>query len=117
MSCWYESECSNTSKSKIFAEKTEYLRYWITRQGIQSIRNKVEMNAILKIQAPKTRKQEPATPVYWYSQLLSQHVVSQKWASSQVPMTSLTSSKVKIEWHLSHQQALDEINNLEIYWS
>jgi hypothetical protein len=68
----------NISKSKFFAEQIEYLGYWITRQGIQPIRNKVEMNAILNIKAPKTRKQQQTTPVYWYSQLLSQHVVSQK---------------------------------------
>jgi hypothetical protein len=76
----------NISKSKFFAEQIEYLEqgYWITRQGIQPIRNKVEMNAILNIKAPKTRKEEPATPVYWYSQLLSRHVVSQKWASSPI---------------------------------
>jgi hypothetical protein len=64
------------SKSKFFAEQIEYLGYWITRQGIQPISNKVE--AILNIKAPKTRKEEPATPVYWYSQLLSRHVFSQK---------------------------------------
>jgi hypothetical protein len=66
------------SKSKFFAEQIEYLGYWITRQGIQPMRNKVEMNAILNIKAPKTRKVESAKPVYWYSQLLSRHVVSQK---------------------------------------
>jgi hypothetical protein len=32
----------NTSKSKFFAEQIEYLGYWITRQDIQAIRNKVE---------------------------------------------------------------------------
>jgi hypothetical protein len=46
----------NISKFKFFAEQKEYLGYWITRQGIQPIRNKVEMNAILNIKAPKTRK-------------------------------------------------------------
>jgi hypothetical protein len=51
------------SKSKFFAEQIEYLGYWITRQGIQPICNKVE--AILNIKAPKTRKEEPAMPVYW----------------------------------------------------
>jgi hypothetical protein len=66
----------NISKSKFFAKQIEYLGYWITRQGIQPIRNKVE--AILNIKATKTRKEETATPVYWYSQLLSQFVVSQK---------------------------------------
>jgi hypothetical protein len=66
------------SISKFFAEQIEYLGYWITRQGIQPIRNNVEMDAILNIKAPKTRKEEPATPVYWYSQLLLQHLFSQK---------------------------------------
>jgi hypothetical protein len=68
----------NIFKSKFFAEQIEYLAptYWITRQGIQPIRNKVE--AILNIKAPKTRKEETTMPVYWYSQLLSQHVVLQK---------------------------------------
>jgi hypothetical protein len=65
----------NISESKFFAEKIEYLGYWITRQGIQPIRNKVE--AILNIKAAKTRKEQQNTPVYWYSQL-SRHVVSQK---------------------------------------
>jgi hypothetical protein len=44
----------NISKSKFFAEQIEYLRYWITRQGIQTIRNKVE--AIINIKALETRK-------------------------------------------------------------
>jgi hypothetical protein len=47
----------NISKSKFFAEQIEYMGYWITRQGIQPIHNKVE--AIL-------------------SQLLSRYVVLQK---------------------------------------
>jgi hypothetical protein len=45
----------NISKSKFFAEQIEYLGYWITRQGIQPMRNKVE--ATLNIKAPKTRKE------------------------------------------------------------
>jgi hypothetical protein len=68
----------NVSKCKFFAEQIEYLGYWITRQGIQPMRNKVEMNAILNIKAPKTRKAQQTTPVYWYSKLLSRHVASQK---------------------------------------
>jgi hypothetical protein len=46
----------NISKSKFFVEQIEYLGYRITRQSIQPIRNKVEMNAIDNIMAPKTRK-------------------------------------------------------------
>jgi hypothetical protein len=65
----------NISKSKLFSEQIEYLEYWITRQGIQPICNKVE--SILNIKVPKTRKAQ-TTPVYWYSQLLSRHVVLQK---------------------------------------
>jgi hypothetical protein len=65
----------NISKSKFFAEQIEYLGYWITRQGIQPIRNKVE--AILNTKASKTRKEKLSTSVYWYSQLLTRHVVSQ----------------------------------------
>jgi hypothetical protein len=48
----------NISKSKFFAEQIEYLGYWITRQGIQPMHNKVEMTAILNIKAPKTRKEQ-----------------------------------------------------------
>jgi hypothetical protein len=44
----------NISKSKFFVEQIEYLGHWITRQGIQTIRNKVEMDAILNIKAPKS---------------------------------------------------------------
>ena len=40
----------NASKSKFFAEQIEYLGYWITRQGIQPVHNKIE--AILKINTP-----------------------------------------------------------------
>jgi hypothetical protein len=84
----------------------------MTRQGIQPIRNKVEMTAVLNIKAPKTRKEEQTTPVYRYSQLLSRHVVSQKLAFSQVPLISLISKKVKFEWHSSHQQAFDKIKKV-----
>jgi hypothetical protein len=46
------------SQNLSFSEQIEYLGYWITRQGIQPIRNKVEMNAILDIKASKIRKKE-----------------------------------------------------------
>jgi hypothetical protein len=68
----------NISKSKFFAVQIEYLGYWMTRQDIQPIRNEVGMNVILNIKAPKTRKSQHTMPVYWYSQLLSRYVVSQK---------------------------------------
>jgi hypothetical protein len=62
----------NISKSKFFAQQIEHMRYCITRQGIQPIRNKLEMIiAILNVKTSKTRKEDPNTPVYWYSQPLS----------------------------------------------
>jgi hypothetical protein len=53
------------SKSKFFSEKIEYLahRYWITRQDVQFIRNKVKMNAILNMKAPKTTKENDTHPI------------------------------------------------------
>jgi hypothetical protein len=45
----------NISKSKFSAEQIEYLGYWITRQSIQPICNKVE--ATLNIKAPKSRNE------------------------------------------------------------
>jgi hypothetical protein len=62
MNCWYESEFNNISKFKFFAEQIEYLGYWITRQGIQPIHNKVE--EILNIKAPKAGKEQPTTQFY-----------------------------------------------------
>jgi hypothetical protein len=46
----------NISKSNFFAEQIEYLGYWITRQGIQPICNKVEASLNINIKAHKTRK-------------------------------------------------------------
>jgi hypothetical protein len=96
---WYESEYVESFESKFYAEQIEYLGYWITWQYIQPIRNKLDINDILNIEAPKTRKDEPFTQVYWFSQLLSRHVVSKRWASSQDQLNSLTSSKINFEWH------------------
>jgi hypothetical protein len=62
MNCWYESKCVDISKSMFLVEQIEYLGYWITRQGIQSIQNKVE--TILDIKAPKTSKEDRTMPVY-----------------------------------------------------
>jgi hypothetical protein len=85
----------NISKSKFFAEQIEYLGYWITRQGIQPIRNKVE--AILNIKSPKTINQKIKLRQFigivnyyrdmWFrrSELLA-------------PLNLITSRKVKFEW-------------------
>jgi hypothetical protein len=46
----------NISRSKFSAKQTQYLRYWITRQGIRYKRNKSQ--AILNMKASKTRKED-----------------------------------------------------------
>jgi hypothetical protein len=84
----------NISKSKFFAEQIEYLGYWITRQGIQPMRNKVKNNAILNIKAPKTRKEEPSTPVYWYS--LLQHFSASFLGDTQMLLHILQGVKASI---------------------
>jgi hypothetical protein len=71
MDQWTADMRVSISKSKFFAEQIEYLGYWITIQGIQPIRNKLEMNAILNIKASISRKEDTTMPIYWYSQLLS----------------------------------------------
>jgi hypothetical protein len=54
----------NIPKSKFFAEQIEYLdpSYWITKQGIKPMRNKDEINAIMNIKVPKTRKKDRTIP-------------------------------------------------------
>jgi hypothetical protein len=74
-------------KYTLFAEQIEYLGYWITRQGIQPIRNKVE--AILNIKALKTRKEEPTTPLSLISFIfiLMHQIIS--WGQSSCRIKSL----------------------------
>jgi hypothetical protein len=73
MNCAMKLNISMVRKfiSNFSAEPIEYLEDRITRQGIQPIRNKFAMNNILNIKDPKSRNEEPVTPVYWYGQLLS----------------------------------------------
>jgi hypothetical protein len=45
----------NASKSKFYANQIEYLGYWITKSGIQTVQSTVE--AILKIKAQTNREE------------------------------------------------------------
>jgi RNase H-like domain found in reverse transcriptase/Reverse transcriptase (RNA-dependent DNA polymerase) len=96
----------NASKSKFFAEQIEYLGYWITQKGIQPVYNKVE--AILKIKAPKTRKElcQFIGIVNYYRNMWFHR------SELLAPLTSLTSGNVKFEWLPSHQQAFDKIKKV-----
>ena len=96
----------NASKSKFFSEQIEYLGYWITRKGIQPVYNKVE--AILKIKAPKTRKE-----LHRFIGIVNCYC--DMWfrrSELLAPLTSLISSNVKFVWLPSHQQAFDKIKKV-----
>ena len=91
---------ANASKSKF------YLGYWITRQGIQPVHYKIE--AILKMKAPKTRKelrQFIGIVNYYRDMWFRRSDLLAAWIS-------LTSSKVKFEWLSTHQQAFDKIKKV-----
>lgn len=96
----------NASKSKFCQDRLEYLGYVITRDGIQPNMKKVE--AILKIDTPKTRKQLRGFIglVNYYRDLYPKrsHILA--------PLSSLTSAKVKWEWKDIHQQAFDEMKRV-----
>jgi hypothetical protein len=96
----------NAEKSKFFTEQNEYLGYWITEKGIQPVHDKVE--AFLKIKAPITRKElrQFIGIVNYYRNMWFRR------SELLVPLTSLTSSKVKFEWLPSHQQAFDKIKKV-----
>ena len=96
----------NTSKSKFLAEQIEYLGYWITRQDIQSVHNKIE--AILKIEAPKTRKE-----LRQFIGIVN-HYRNMWFRRSELlaPLARLALSKVKFEWHPTHQQAFEKIKKV-----
>jgi hypothetical protein len=96
----------NASKSKFCQDKLEYLGYVITRSGIQPNMKKVE--AILKIDTPKTRKQLRAFigMVNYYRDLYPRrsHILA--------PLSSMTSAKVKWQWTEVHQKAFDDMKQV-----
>lgn len=71
----------NAQKSFFGRSKLEKLSYWITRDGIQPVSNKVE--AIKNIAPPKTRQK--TTPIYWYVQLLLSYM---DWQSNVLTLLS-----------------------------
>ena len=82
----------NATKSFFARGELEYLGYWITRNGIQPMKNKVA--AIMRIGEPKNRKQLRSFigVVNYYRDmwLRRSHILA--------PLASLTSDKVKWEW-------------------
>jgi Reverse transcriptase (RNA-dependent DNA polymerase)/RNase H-like domain found in reverse transcriptase len=96
----------NAVKSFFARTDLEYLGYNISREGLRPNQKKVE--AILQIQAPKTRKQlrRFIGMVNYYRDMWPQrsHLLA--------PLSSLTSSKVKWKWTPLHQESFDKMKAL-----
>ncbi len=87
----------NAKKSFFASGELEYLGYWITREGIQPMKNKVQ--AIMNLDEPKTRKELRSfigiVNYYRDMWIRRSHVLA--------PLAKLTSKDVK--WHWGPQQA------------
>ena len=96
----------NAVKSFFARTELEYLGYHISREGLRPSQKKVE--AILQIEAPKTRKQlrRFIGMVNYYRDMWPQrsHLLA--------PLSSLTSSKVKWKWTTEHQESFDKMKAL-----
>ena len=96
----------NAVKSFFARTNLEYLGYNISREGLRPSQKKVE--AILQIEAPKTRKQlrRFIGMVNYYRDMWPQrsHLLA--------PLSSLTSAKVKWKWTELHQESFDKMKAL-----
>jgi hypothetical protein len=96
----------NASKSHFCCDELEYLGYLINRRGVRPTLKKVE--AIMKIDAPKTRKQLRSFigMVNYYRDMWPQrsHLLA--------PLSSLTSSTAKWDWTEQCQKAFEDMKRL-----
>ena len=96
----------NASKSHFCCDELEYLGYLINRRGVRPTLKKVE--AIMKIDAPKTRKQLRSFigMVNYYRDMWPQtsHLLA--------PLCSLTSSTAKWDWTEQCQKAFEDMKKL-----
>ena len=96
----------NAVKSFFARTNLEYLGYNISREGLRPNQKKVE--AILQLEAPKTRKQlrRFIGMVNYYRDMWPQrsHLLA--------PLSSLTSAKVKWKWTTEHQESFDKMKAL-----
>ena len=91
----------NMSKNKLARTELEYLRYWITRQGIKPLNKKVE--AINNLSTPKTRRElrKFIGLVNYYRYLFP------KRSKTMALLTALTYRTTKWKWAEAHQLAFD----------
>jgi hypothetical protein len=96
----------NAEKSKLCATEIEYLGYWITKTGIQSMPNKV--TAIKNMARPTTRKylRQFIGMVNYYRDMLFRR------NDLIATLTSLTSKNVKFEWMDEHQHAFENVKKI-----
>ena len=91
----------NANKSAFCQEELEYLGYWISREGIQPMKKKVE--AIMNIAEPKNRRELRGfigTVNYYRDMWIKRsHVLA--------PLAALTSKNVKWEWGPKQQAAFN----------
>ncbi len=96
----------NAKKSFFAKGELEYLGYWISRRGIQPLKQKVE--AICKIAAPKNKKELRGfiglVNYYRDMWIRRSHLLA--------PLAALTSKTVKWRWGNEEQQAFDAIKKV-----
>jgi len=94
---------ANIRKSRFAQSELEYLGYWITRDGVQPMANKVE--AIHNIATPTTKKQLRSFigMVNYYRDMWIRR------SENMAPLTALTSVNAKWEWTDVHQHAFENI--------
>ena len=93
-------------KSFFARSELEYLGYWITREGIQPLPDKVQ--AMMKVAAPTTRKELRSFIglVNYYRDMW------QKRSHLLAPLATLTSKATKWRWDKEEQEAFDGIKRV-----
>lgn len=96
----------NAEKSFFGRSETEYLGFWITRDGIRPVAKKVE--AIQQIDTPKTKKElrRFIGLVNYYRDMWIHR------STILAPLTRLTSSKAKFKWTEVEQKAFNTMKKV-----